>query len=204
MLAVARTQTDWVSYYLFESPWLIIVGLALVWLVLRVSSRAKQDKTLSRVSWAPLLLIVALWVTSALVTTRREKLADTLEALLVAVEDEDTDTFRAIVPEDAEALFPPPPFAARFGRDGMEEQLKTFEVDDLLLLQSSYAVDGERALMQIVVRAKGAAGGIAGLQKFTWEITWRYVNDRWEPYAFACTKMGFELGNKKEEADAND
>jgi hypothetical protein len=195
---------DWLSYYLFESPWLIIVGLAVLWLALRVVARVKQNKTLSYVSWAPLVLIVGLWATASLVTTKREKLAETLEALLVSVEAQDMDAFRRIVPDDAEALFPPPPFAARFDRAGIEAQLKRFEVDDLLLLRSSYAVDGERALMEIVVRAKGAAGGIPGLQKFTWEITWRYADGRWEPYAFACTQMGFELGNKKDEDAAED
>ena len=197
MLAKADLQTDWLSIYLFESPWLIIVGLAILWTLMRIISRRKDSKLLRRATWLPLILIVLLWATAALVTTRREKLLDTLDAMLLSIEDKDDQTFHQIVPEDAVALFPPRPVASTYTRDQIEARLNDFEVRDLLLLQAQAALIGEsEAVTVIVVRANGTVMGVAGLQKFTWSITWRYVGDRWEAYDFECLHIGFDSANK--------
>lgn len=195
MLSQAELRVDWVSHYLFESPWLIIVGLAVVWLVLRVVARMKQNKTLQRASWAPLVLIVALWAAATLVTTRGEKLVQTVEALLLSVEDKDFDTFRTIVPEDAVAYFPPGRNPERYTRERVERRLTDANVRDLLLLGIEAGLVGEDAAVTVIdIRAQGEYSGIVGLQRYTWVITWRYTDGRWEAYEFECTDVGFPIG----------
>ena len=197
MLAETKLQADWLSHYLFESPWLIIAGLAIVWTAMRIIGRRRDSKTLKRASWAPLVLIVALWAVSAAVTTRQEQLLDALDRMLLSVEDRDFASFRQTVAPDAVALFPPRPLADRFTRDQIESRVQDFEVRDILLLQTEAAMVGEdEAVTVIVIRAQGNYAGIAGLQKMTWAIQWRFADGRWQAYDLECTDIGFDAGKK--------
>lgn len=205
MLAQDPLRVDWVSHYLFESPWMIIAGLAIVWTVLRIVGRRNQSKVISRASWLPLVCIAALLITSSMVTTRQEKLVDALDALLLSIEDKDMDTFRDIVPQDAKAYFPPGRKAETFTRDSVERRLKDANIRDLLLLGTEAGMIGERDAVTIIeLRAQGDYAGIIGLQKYTWSITWRYVGERWEAYEFECLAIGFEFGNNSGNSDGDE
>ena len=195
MLAATELEADWLSHSLYESPWMIIIGLAILWTLLRIVGRRTDNTALRRASWAPLILIGALALTASLVTTKREQLNDTLDELLLSVEDRDFETFRLVVTDDAEAFFPPKPFGQRFTRDGVEDRLKDLKLRDLILLASESAfIDDKDAATYIRVRAQGSEAGIEGIQVFEWSIKWRYQDGQWRAYRFECFKIGFTLG----------
>lgn len=199
MLAATELEVDWVSRVLFESPWSVVVVLAVVWMVMRIVGRRTDNTALRRASWVPLVLIGGLWLTSMVVTTKRERLNQALDRLLLSVEDRDFTAFRTIVPKSAVALFPPGRGAERFTRAMVERRLEDTDVRDLILLGSESAVmDNGEAVTVIRVRAQGDYAGIEGVQAYTWAIQWRYEQDRWRAHHFECLEIGFTFGSDED------
>ena len=193
MLAATQLQADWFTHLVFESPGWALVVLALVWMALRVGGRRSGNKRLMHLSWIPLGLVAVLIATSTMVTTKREQLLATQNQMLVVIEDGDYSAFRQIVTADAEALFPPGRSAQTFTRDGMEAQLQSADVKDLLLMSSQAAVIDETTAVTVIrVRARGDYAGVVGVQVMQWSIEWRYTDGQWQAYAFECTKIGVD------------
>lgn len=199
LAAQAELRADWVSHYLFESPWLIIAGLAILWTVLRIAGRRTGNAKLSRISWIPLSLAVVAWFGSVLITTPREELNTALDNMLLAVEDQDFETFRSIVPEDAEAFFPPGKAAERHTREQVERRLQDANLSDLILLGADSAMENDREAVSVIrVRAQGDYRGVSGVQIYKWAIKWRYVDGRWQARHFECLEIGFSIGNNRD------
>ena len=182
----------------------MIVVLAVVWAVMRIAGRRAEKPALQRASWIPMAMIVVLLFSQTLVTTKAERLNEALDAMLLSVEDADYDTFRQIVPDDAEAFFPPGRAAQRFTRDGVIDRLEDVKIRALILLSAEPAMIGEDAAVTLIrVRAQGSDAGLGGIQFFEWAITWRYEDDRWQAHRFECTSMGSPFGDQDDNPDDN-
>lgn len=192
MLAQAELRVDWMSRVLFESPAWAIVVLAILWTLTRLTARRMGNERLLTLSWAPLLLIGALLLTSTLVTTQRERLMQTQKQLLLAVEEQDFEAFHRIVPEDADTFFPPGATNSRLTRAQVEHRISQSKVRDITLLGSEASlVNDDQAVSVIRVRGEGEFGGFGGVQIFKWSIMWRLEDGQWRAYRFECLEVGF-------------
>jgi len=192
MLLAVELSFDWVSHFLFEDPSWAIVALAVVLVVVRLIGRRTGNKKLLLASWLPLVLMLALWASSSLVTTHREQLVQTMQDMLLSVEDGDMPTFRAIVAEDADIYFPPGDNPPRFSRQQVEDRLSPIKVSDILLLGVQSAMVGDNDAATVIrIRIDAELGGMAGIQIHTWEITWAYRDGRWQATRMQCTEAGF-------------
>lgn len=193
------------TYFLFDSPWLVIAGLAITWTLLRIAGRRSGNKRLLHLSWVALGLIGALWLSATLVTTPREELESQLKALLDAVEDQDIARFREVVLPEAMTRFPLNGMdvnrASELDRDAVEAQLNRAKFDDIILLNSTAVVDGPtQGATLIRVRAEGASGGVQGMHFSEWAIRWRRVDGQWRAQRLQCTAVGADaFFNKKKD-----
>lgn len=175
------------SEVFFESPGLMIAGLAVVWAVMRVVGRRSGNKNLLRGSWVPLGLIVALLLTSMLVTTEREEIADAVDELILAVETEDIAALEKRILPQAMTNF----LSREHTRDEVVSLLERTKVEDLTLLSSSVKIDDNNVGSSLIrVRSKGEAGGIPGIMVSEWAIRWRYEDGAWRALRIECDKMG--------------
>lgn len=194
----------WIEKILFESPWMVIVVLAIVWALMRIVGRRTNNKKIQRASWIPLALLAVLWFTASMVTTKRELLAETLDALLLATEDKDMQTFREIVLPEAKTQIPkevranlPNSFKGIvpgnvITRDQFIALLEAVTIKDLILLSSAVEqISTTEGVTYMRLRAEGSVGGGApGLELSEWAIRWRYVDDRWKVLWLECTAYG--------------
>lgn len=194
--------TNWVTEQLFESPWMIIMGLALVWAVLRVAGRRTGNTRLMRLSWVALALLVGLWALAAVVTTPREAIRDRLDALLLAVEHKQIEDYEDIVLPEATTQF----LGMQMTRDQVKRLVESADVKDLLITAATIDVQSdEQAAAYIRVRASGTVADGVGVNLSEWAIRWRYEDGQWRALRFECTSVGLQnIFGQDKAGDDND
>ena len=191
MLYDAHMQTplnsaNTLNHLLFESPGWIILGLAVVWTVMRLVGRRSGNVKLMRASWLPLGLIVSLLACASLVTTPREALAKTMTQLLLAVEYNDMPAFREMVlPEAMTSVFD-----REMSRDELEKLIGKAKINDLKVTSSSIHIEGDSAMCMVIIRADGSVANAPGIQLTRWAIRWRLEDDQWRAQRLECLAIG--------------
>ncbi len=178
-----------ITTHLFESPGLLIAGLAIVWAVMRVAGRRTENKKLMHASWASLVLLGVVWLIASQVTTKREQLEAALGDLLLAVEDKDMPAFRDIVLPDSTTQF----MGRDLTRDQVEARINEATIDDLMLRSAVVALhenEPELGTTAIRVRAEGAVAEAQGMEFSEWFIRWKYVDGQWKALLLVCEKIG--------------
>lgn len=207
MLASAAAHSGWVPYLLFESPGWLMVPLALMWAVTRITGRRAGNKRLMRLSWIALGLVALVFAASYFVTTPRERLGGALERLLLAVEDKDFAEVRRLVGDEATIAYTgkesarPAFMNDELTREEMIGRVDRVRFDDIILLSSYAKLDSVPGYGTTGMRinAKGTVGDFPGTQVSEWAIRWREVEGRWVAVRLECIKIGADaLFNRPE------
>ncbi|MEM7682622.1 MAG: nuclear transport factor 2 family protein [Planctomycetota bacterium] len=90
-----------VEYYLFENPWLAVIGLVVLFAVLRVLGRSTGNKKLVLASNLPVLLAGAVALAAHFVETDAEKLDAWTGAVLTASAEPDVGAMDRYIAPDA-------------------------------------------------------------------------------------------------------
>lgn len=162
----------------FENPWPIVVGMVLVWAVLRITGRRTRQNRLMFASWVVLALAIAVMFVASVVQTPREKLVQAMETLITAIERGDVETFHGLVPEDAKATY----FGIPFNRQQVDARLDEADLEDLTLVsQTAGLIGDQRAVVYMRVRATGGGGFISISD---WAIVWEVRDGAWQAIEF--------------------
>jgi hypothetical protein len=187
MLADAA-QSGWVPYLLFESPGWLMVFFALSFAATRIIGRRTGNPRLLHLSWISIGAIAVLFAASYFVTTQREELAEAVEALVLAAEDQRMDDLEAMIDPEAMTLFQ----GDELPRDRVLERIASVEFDDIILLDSSALLDTQAGygITGLRVNAKGSVNDFPGTNVSDWAIRWRYVDGRWVAIRLECLAFG--------------
>ncbi|MFI4860527.1 MAG: hypothetical protein ACIAXF_07605 [Phycisphaerales bacterium JB063] len=183
---------------LFESPWPIVVGLVVVWALMRlVGARLTGDrealgKRMRRASWGLLVVAAGVYGLAWYVQTPAERLEISMRQLLLAVEQEDWATFDKLVADDATGEY----LGLDFTRAQIDSQLAAAQIEDITLLSSVVAYDPDRREggTAVHLRIEGGFGGMLGMDLSSWAIHWEEQPDgRWVATRFEHDDQGIEV-----------
>lgn len=189
MLAIAA-QSGWVPYLFFESPGILMTAFAVCFALTRLLGRRTGNKRVLHLSWVSLGLVLAVYAASSIVTTPRETLAQTLDELLLAVEDKRLADVERLIDPDAMTQFQ----GDEFTRQQLLDRIDSAAFDDVLLLDSSALLDTQQGygITGLRVNVKGTIADYPGVNVSEWAIRWRHVDDRWVAIRLQCIKFGAE------------
>ncbi|MEM9415867.1 MAG: nuclear transport factor 2 family protein [Planctomycetota bacterium] len=184
---------------LFESPWPIVVGLVVLWALMRLiggrltGEREALGQRLRKASWAVLLVAAGVYGLAWYVQTPAERLEITMRQLLAAVEEEDWATFDTLVADDATGSY----MGMEFTRARIDATLRdTVEIEDITLLSShiEYRPQTKEGDTAVHLRVQGEFTGILGIELSLWGIHWRELPDgRWVATRFQHDDSGFDV-----------
>lgn len=182
---------------LFESPLPIVLGLVVVWALMRLvgarltGERAALGQRLRTASWG-LLLLAAVWFGVAwYVQTPAERLEITMRQLIAAIEEEDWEAFDRLTADDATGRY----LGIEFTRAQVDSQLHNAEVRDITLLSAHVTYDPKRGqgVTAVQVRVDGSVYGMEGMDFSLWGIQWRMRDDgQWEAVRFQHEGSGLD------------
>lgn len=187
----------------FESPWPVVVTLALVWAMMRLvgvrllgSERAALGRRMRTGSWGVLLIAGLVLGLAWYVQTPRERMVLSMRQLFAAVEQEDRAAFGAWTADDVEAQA----FGRRWTRAEIDGQLDKITFDDITLISegATYFPDLQEGVTVVKLRVQfgGAMDGfegMSGLDISVWSVHWRMQADgRWEATWFEHVSSGLD------------
>ncbi|MEM7626313.1 MAG: hypothetical protein AAF333_12015 [Planctomycetota bacterium] len=175
-MSVLLAEADLTSI-LFENPWPAVIALLGVSSVLRLVGKRQEQKRLVIVSWAALVLGLAVYATAALVNTDREVLIERTEALVAATSPVDEPTLRAIFAENAVLLGPEGDLWDDLDAVFVAQELDEHGVKD----NQIRLVDARSPRPGVGVSTMDVSSRILGVpQRSTWELAWQKDADgRW-------------------------
>jgi hypothetical protein len=167
---------DFLTTLFLESPiWLgvfsFLLFAAALFLRLRLEGSARN-----RCLPLTLIAIVLLFILEGMVTTQRERIWETMDGFIVAIQQPDAPAASQYISIDYES--------GKMDRDAMaayiEEALTDIRVLDSQILRRDVTIDGDLAEMVLAVRANVSIRGQAGqLHAGTWKIGWQRSSDGW-------------------------
>ncbi|XAM01571.1 hypothetical protein OT109_09265 [Phycisphaeraceae bacterium D3-23] len=187
---------------LFETPWPIVVGLVVVWALMRLvgvrltGEREATGKRLRSASWSLLVVAAGLLALAWYVQTPAERMTMSMRQLLAAVEQEDWETFDQLVAEDATARYG----GLEIPRMLVDSRLHKVKVEDITLLSQDvvYYPKLDEGVTGIHIRVRGGSNdatfdGIIGVDISVWAIHWRRRADgQWEATRFEHLGSGID------------
>lgn len=189
-MLVSAAQSGWVPYLLFESPGILMTVFAVCFALARLVGRRLGNRRVLHLSWVSIGLVLAVFAASSIVTTPRETLAQTLDELLLAVEDKRLTDVERLIDPDAMTQFQ----GDELTRQQVLDRIDSVTFDDILLLDSSALLDTQQGygITGLRVNVKGTIADYPGVNVSEWAIRWRQVGDRWVAIRLECIKFGAE------------
>ena len=157
---------------LYETPWWLLAGLAVIGGVLFWTGRGRAEKRLIYAGLGTLLLALVMGITSWVLDSPREKAIKGTRALVAAVLKRDRDAMRPLMHEQINT-----PFLS--GREAVikraDELVATHNVTDASILDIEAAQEGKRVIvtMRLAVTISGMT------VPSDWELKWEEVNKQW-------------------------
>jgi len=188
---------------MFESPWPVVVTLALVWALMRLvgvrllgGEREALGRRMRTGSWGVLLIAGLVLGVAWYIQTPRERMVLSMRQLFTAVEEEDRAGFDLWTADDvaAQAL------GKRWTRAEIQGQLDAMTFDDITLISegATYFPDQREGVTVVKLRVQFGGAlegfeGMAGLDISVWAIHWRMLEDgRWEATWFEHVSSGLD------------
>lgn len=172
--------------WLFEVPWWLPAGVALIGSVLLYTGNARREKPLLRVGAGLVLLAIILTLVSYLVDTDREKVVKRTRQLVAAIGKQQWPEVSSLLHPDAQLR----PFF--HGRQEIVDSAQRVGSDlptEAKVMDIKAEQHGQTVVVRFGVLSQHSFGPITSY----WELEWVSTAEGWQMKEATLTRMGGDL-----------
>ncbi|CAN5615953.1 hypothetical protein BH10PLA1_BH10PLA1_22250 [soil metagenome] len=179
--------------FFFDTPWLVLAGLAVVGVALFIVGNNRTDATLRNVGIGVFVLGILLFLTSWLIDTSKEKCIKNTRELVRAVQDRDWATFDKLVSPRCTVRVPLAGAIYQTGkqlRDATEIAVDKYGLKSNSIMGTDAVDTGDFIKVGVNVLSDGTAYPLTT----SWEMEWQDTNSGWQLTDLTAIKIANESG----------
>jgi len=166
--------------FLFDTPYWLLGGLAVLGIALWFSGNARQEKRLQLAGYFALLIAVTLGLLSYFVDTDREIVIRRTRQIVQAVENKDAATAQQLLHPHASlgrsAEMNKQQIVDRIGTAADQFGIHSIRITSLVVTPQPL---GQEMTVTLAATANSTFGGYSAPVPSTWDLNWVKTNDGW-------------------------